>query len=193
MKKSSVKESIIDATIELIGECVSIESVTIRDIAAKADVGVGLINYHFQTKENLINLCVQKIIGNIINNFDKLYQSLTMEPLDKLRFLTKQMCLFLVQNQGISRVSILSDLLNGNCSDNTSQTVEAYLPVMREVCGYKKSDEELKLLTHILTATLQSTFLRRDVFMQSTEVDFYDTEQRELLIDRIINSLFKYN
>ncbi len=191
MKSSSVKEKIINATTELIGECESVESVTIRDIAAQAGVGIGLINYHFQTKENLINLSVQKIIGNIINNFNKLYQSLTMEPLEKLRFMTKRLCLFLVQNQGISRVSILSDLLNGSCTDNTSQTVEAYLPVMREVCGYKKSDQELKLLTHIMTATLQSTFLRRDVYMQNTGVDFYDAEQRELFIDRIIDSLFK--
>lgn len=191
MKTSSVKEKIIDATTELIGECESIESVTIRDIAAKASVGIGLINYHFQTKENLINLCVQRIIGNIINDFDKLYQSLTMEPLEKLRVMTKRMCLFLVDNQGISRLSILSDIYNGSCSDNTSETIKAYLPVMREVGGHYKSDKELNLLTHILTATLQSTFLRRDVFMQSTGVDFFDTEQRELLIDNIIDNLFK--
>jgi AcrR family transcriptional regulator len=187
----NVKEKIIDATTELIGECASIESVTVRDIAAKASVGIGLINYHFQTKENLINQCVQKMIGNTINNFDKLYQSLTMEPLDKLRFLTKRMCLFLARNQGISRVSILSDLFAGNCSDNTSQTIKAYLPVMREVCGNKKSDKELYLLSHILMATLQSAFLRRDVFMQSAEVDFYDVEQLECLIDRVIDILFK--
>lgn len=191
MKSKSVKEKIIDSTIELIGECVSIESVTIRDIATKAGVGVGLINYHFQTKDNLINQCVQKIIGNIIENFDKLYQSLTMEPLDKLRFLTKQMCSFVVQNQGISRVSILSDLSTGDCLDNTSQTTKAYLPVMREACGNKKSDKELYQLTFILQATLQSAFLRRDVLMQSADVDFYDTEQREQFIDRLIDTIFK--
>ncbi|MDF2890341.1 MAG: TetR/AcrR family transcriptional regulator [Clostridia bacterium] len=167
MKKNNVKEKIVDATIALIGKSASIESVTIRDIAAKAGVGVGLINYHFQTKENLINQCVQKIIGN------------------------KATCTFLAQNQGISRISILSDLFAGNASDNTSQTIEAYLPVIKEIWGDSKSEEEIFLSTHILIATLQSAFLRRNVFMQSTKIDFYDTEQRERLIDIIIDTIFK--
>jgi len=187
----NVKEKIIDATTELIEECQSIENVTVRDIATKAGVGVGLINYHFQTKDNLINQCVQKMIGNTINNFDILYQSLTMEPLDKLRFLTKKMCLFLDSNRGVSRISILSDLFAENYSDNTSQTIKAYLPVMREIYGHKKSDQDLYLLIHMLMSTLQSAFLRRDVFIQSGEVDFYDVEQRERLIDRIIDILIK--
>ncbi|MGV8906948.1 MAG: TetR/AcrR family transcriptional regulator [Acetobacterium sp.] len=187
----NVKVKIMDATTELLGECRSIESVTVRDIATKAEVGVGLINYHFQTKENLINQCVQKMIGNTINNFDKLYQSLTMEPVDKLRFLTKKMCLFLGSNRGVSRISILSDLFAGNSADNTSQTMKAYLPMMREIYGHKKSDQELYLIIYTLISTLQSVFLRRDVFMQNAEVDFYDMKQREQLIDRIIDIIIK--
>lgn len=190
MKNINVKDKIMDAATNLIGECVSIENVTIRDIAAKAGVGVGLINYHFQTKENLINQCVQKIIGNVIYKFHALYQSLTMEPLDKLRFMAKSTCSFLVQNQGISRTSILSDLFAGSCSDNTSQTIEAYLPVMREIYGESKSDKELYLSAYILISTLQSVFLRRNVFMQNAEMDFFNKEQRELLIDDIIDTIF---
>jgi AcrR family transcriptional regulator len=191
MKNPNVKGKIMDATTTLIEESVSIENVTIRDIAAKAGVGVGLINYHFQTKENLINQCVQKMIGNIIHRFDALYKSLTLEPLDKLRFLAKSTCTFLAKNQGISRASILADLFAGKSSDNTSQTMEAYLPVVREIFGETKSDQELYLSTHILIATLQSAFLRRDVLIQNAEVDFYDTEQRERFIDTIVEIIFK--
>lgn len=191
MKSTLVKDNIVDATTQLIEECVSIEDVTIRDIAARAGVGVGLINYHFQTKENLINQCVQKIIGTVINRFGTIYEKLTLEPLDKLRFLAKSTCTFLVNNQGISRASILSDLVAGNCSDNTSQTIKAYLPVMREIYGETKTDQELYLSTHMLITTLQSTFLRRNVLLQDAEVDFYDQVQREHYIDRIIDTIFK--
>ncbi|MFT5876101.1 MAG: hypothetical protein ACI8WT_005105, partial [Clostridium sp.] len=48
----------------------------------------------FQTKENLINKCIQKIIGNSINTFGAMYQSLTLEPLEKLRFLSRSTCTF---------------------------------------------------------------------------------------------------
>ncbi len=47
------KEAIIQATIALInenGEC--IDDITVREICKKADVGLGLINYHFGSKEN---------------------------------------------------------------------------------------------------------------------------------------------
>ena len=64
MKTNSVKEKIIDATTELIGECLSIDSVTIRDIAAKAGVGVGLINYHFQKPRSAIEAKMLAILAN---------------------------------------------------------------------------------------------------------------------------------
>lgn len=191
MKNTNVKDKIMDATIELIEECASIENVTIRDIAAKVGVGVGLINYHYQTKDNLISQCVQKIIGNVINKFDVIYKDLTLEPLDKLCFLAKLTCSFLVKNQGISRVSILSDLINGNCLDNTSQTIRAYIPVVREVCGDTKTDEEIYLSTHIMITTLQSAFLRRDVFIQNAKIDFYDIKQRERYIDIVVGIIAK--
>ena len=50
-----VDKAIIQATIALInenGEC--IDDITVREICKKADVGLGLINYHFGSKENLI-------------------------------------------------------------------------------------------------------------------------------------------
>jgi AcrR family transcriptional regulator len=191
MKNINAKDKIMDATTKLIEECVSIENVTIRDIAAKSDVGVGLINYHFQTKENLINKCIQKIIGNSINTFGAMYQSLTLEPLEKLRFLSKSTCTFLVKNQGIFRASILSDLICGNCTDNTSQTIQAYLPVMRDIYGEAKLEKEIYLSTHVFITTLQSAFLRRDVFMQNKQFDFYDTKQREEFIDIVVEIIFK--
>ncbi len=46
-----IKEKIIHATIELIKKHGDISKITVRDIAANAGVGIGLINYHFQTKD----------------------------------------------------------------------------------------------------------------------------------------------
>ncbi len=66
----SVKEKLIMVTIELItGGGGNIEDITTRAIAQKAGVGVGLVNYHFQTKDNLIEICVGRIIRNVISVF----------------------------------------------------------------------------------------------------------------------------
>jgi AcrR family transcriptional regulator len=192
MKTNSVKEKILNSTIELLGECETVEKVTVRDVALRAGVGVGLINYHFQTKENLVNLCVQRIIGDVIKRFDQLSQSLNMEPIEKLRFLAKRNCSFLVQNKGISRISILSDIENGNFTDNTSQTIKAYLPVVRAVCSEKKSDKEIYLVTSIMISAFQSAFMRGNVFMEGLELDFYEMHQRDLIVDMIIDNVIKY-
>lgn len=191
MKTDSVKERIITAAINLIEGCDSIENVTVRDIAANAGVGPGLINYHFQTKDNLVNLSVQRIIGNIISNFDKIYQNLNMAAYDKLRYLTKRMCTFIVTNPGISRVSILSDLTAGSSGDNSAQTIKAYYPVIRELYGSEKTDLEIYLLTQSLTATIQSVFLRSNILLENTRIDFYDPREREEFIDSLLAVIFK--
>ena len=192
MKTDSVKEKILNCTIQLLEECEAVEQVTVRDIAKKAGIGVGLINYHFQTKDNLINQCVQRIIGDVIKKFGQLSQSLNMEPLEKLHFLAKRNCSFLVQNKGISRISVLSDIENGNFTDNTSQTIDAYLPVVRAVCSEEKSDKEIYLVTSIMISAFQSAFMRGNVYMQGLELDFYEMHQRDIIVDMIIDNVFKH-
>ena len=63
-KNINVKNRIIEATTELIEQYNgSIKDITARMIAAKAEVGLGLISYHFRSKEKLITECVQRING----------------------------------------------------------------------------------------------------------------------------------
>lgn len=190
MKTSTVKEKLISTTIALIEQGKSIEDVTIRDISSAAGVGIGLINYHFQTKENLIRICIEHIIGDIIVNFDAIYRSLELQPIDALRYLTKRMCTFLVEHQSISRISIVSDLVSASNSDNSVKTIQAYKPVIRKVLGPLISDNELYVRTQILTATIQSVFLRSQVLREHTGIDFQDSSQREEFIDSVIDIIF---
>lgn len=191
MTTDNVKDKILNSTIELLGEYEAFEKVTVRIIAHRAGVGVGLINYHFQTKEKLVSLCVQRIIGDVIKRFEQLSQSLNMEPLEKLHYIANRNCSFLVQNKGISRISILSDIENGDFADNTSRTIEAYIPVVSCVCGEKTNSEEIYLKTSIMISAFQSAFMRRSVYMQGLALDFYDLHQRKLIVDMIIDSILK--
>ena len=65
MEKDNSKELLIDVTTSLINDYNGdVSKVTIREIATKSNVSVGLINYLFGNKDNLIAICVQKIILN---------------------------------------------------------------------------------------------------------------------------------
>ena len=54
-KSKGVKEHIIEVTTDLILQYEGdTDRITARMIAGKADIALGLINYHFGSKENLI-------------------------------------------------------------------------------------------------------------------------------------------
>lgn len=190
-REAEAREKIIEAATALIAEHGGAENVTTRDIAARSGVGVGLVNYHFQTKENLINLCVQRIIGDVISGFDALYKGLELEPIEKLRFLVKSTARFLARNPGISRTSITADMLAPAREDNTSQTLEAYFPVIREVCQGRATETEMRVLLHLLVSALQAAFLRGDSFRGFAGLDFSNDTQRDQLVDVIIYILFR--
>ena len=65
-QQQEVKQRILQAAIELIREVQAFEKVSMRKIAEQAGVAVSMVNYHYQTKENLINRAVQSYIGSVI-------------------------------------------------------------------------------------------------------------------------------
>ena len=70
MNNLNAKSEIIDFTINLIKKYQgNLEKVTIREIASLGNWSVGLINYHFKNKENLIKICVNKIIEGVVFNY----------------------------------------------------------------------------------------------------------------------------
>lgn len=188
--KQDAKEQIINSTIELIREYGDTSKITIRDICDKSNVGVGLVNYHFQSKENLINVCVQRIIGNIINGFDELQKSINLNPIEKLKLLLRINLKFLIDNPGISKVSIVSDLTNGYSNDNSIQTRNAYLDLLKEIYGNSKEESELNIILQILVSTLQVVFLRKDVLIVTDNINLNDESQRDRYINSIVERIF---
>lgn len=188
--RKDIKNQILNATIALIEENGSnTDNITIQNICDRVGIGSGLVNYHFQTKENLIAQCVQKIVGDVIGKFDTIYHALKdMTPEDKLRFMAKSTCSYLVSHENISRISILSDF-NSNClKDNTSQTASAYFPPIRNVYPDSMSNQEVKEKTYLLTLTLQTIFLRSNSLEEEIGINFHDAQQRAKLIDKVIDS-----
>ena len=73
MSAKETKEKILKCTTELILERGGdIGNVTIRTIAARAGIGVGLANHYFESKEQLINECIDRV-------FSELFEMLTGE------------------------------------------------------------------------------------------------------------------
>ncbi|HBF37814.1 MAG TPA: hypothetical protein DDW50_10875 [Firmicutes bacterium] len=68
MENDSTRQKIIDATIQCIGTY-GIQAVTNRLIAKSANVNCAAINYHFGSKENLINEAMKCSLDNYLSEF----------------------------------------------------------------------------------------------------------------------------
>lgn len=185
------KNDIIQATIRLIREKGSHpEAITVREICKEAGVGVGIINYYFESKDNLIAQCVQQIIGNVIANFGKV-----LEPWPKtsatgrLKYAANATVSFLYANENISKISILTDLRSGRAGDNTEQTIAAYLPLVEAVCREKNLALDARQVTGMLCMILQGAFLRTERIQAELGIDMRNPEEREKYVDAAIDRL----
>lgn len=174
------KEIIIQATIDLINEKgEQMNSITVREICKKANVGLGLVNYHFGNKEKLIELCVERIVNGIVDKFRSIQEETKeLNPFEKLNYLGNMTFTFLFEHYAVSKTSILSDMSTPKEDDNTHRTYLAYLPLM-SACRPDWDEETLKCKTFYLIAVMQQLFLRHKVIMQLYGIDLTVREERE--------------
>ena len=187
-----IKQRIIEATIHLIEEKGSeIDDITVREICSAANTGVSQINYHFQTKERLIEQCIQSIIGNVIARYNNAAAALSGLPaVEALKKRTDATCRFLYANENISRVSILTDHRAARKDDNTAQTIAAYLPMVETACRDRGITADPRGLTTLLILAVQNLFLRTDIIKDELGIDLRNDSERCQFIDDYVERLF---
>ena len=190
-KSVSTKEKILNATLELLNEYNNTNDISLRTIAKRAGITVGLINYHFQTKENLINLAVQTEYSKMIGMWDNLYSTLKGSPIEKLRFLVRGIGEFMSTKPLFTRISFIQDLFKPSEDDNSQQTFEKYIIILREIYGKRKKEQEVMIITHTLLSALIVAFLRVDMLKKSIGYDFFIESQRNEFMDILINNIIQ--
>ena len=188
---SRVKENIIRATTELIEQSSGrIHEITSRKIAQQAGVGLGLINYHFGSKENLITICVQRIINNVVMCFSQKKDTADRSNLsdeERLADWAKQVFDFLFENHAISSISILGDMQNYQIESNSVYTQKGFMKAIQDQ-GMPEGDK--RLLVFMLTGAMQIAFLSGNTAKELLGYDLTIKRQRDLYIDKNVNILF---
>lgn len=184
------KEAIIAAATALIQEKKNpLEEITMREISKRAGVGLGLMNYHFENKEKLIELCVEGIIHGIVEKFHSIAaQTKDCTPFEKLESLGDMTLAFLLEHSAVSRISILSDLQAPRESDNTQRTIQAYLPLIAG-CRPDWSAEKLQEMAFCLISTMQLAFLRQDLLRKTQGLNLNDAQQRRAFVTRTLQNI----
>jgi AcrR family transcriptional regulator len=191
--KQDIKQKIIQDTIRLIeGKDSRLMDITVRDICHEAGISVSQINYHFQTKENLIAQCVQVIIGDVIARSEAV--ALTIQAasaVEKLMCMLKRTFGFLYNNENISKISILTDHQKPHANDNTAQTIKAYQPLVEDALKERSLPYDAGMITASVILDFQGVFLRTDVIRQDLHVELREESTRNQWVDEYVERAFR--
>ncbi|MBN2134187.1 MAG: TetR/AcrR family transcriptional regulator [Acidobacteria bacterium] len=179
------RAKLMDAALSILKDRVDPAKVTTRMIAAKAGVGIGLINYHFGSKDNLLNEAVSRDMAIIANGITSNNQNLD-NPREGLIDLLKQTSKTAADNPELTKIPIYHELIKGR-----PNTADYLLPYLKKIFGTSKTETELKALAYVLISALQIIFLRSDIFKEYTGIDILDDAQRNVAIEMLVNNIIR--
>ncbi len=182
-EKLEAKERILQTTMAMISEVEQVETITTRQIAERAQVGIGSINYHFQSKDNLLNEAVSRLMGDQASRWYEPYDKDEFDPLTRLKMLLIDTANVAFQHEKLSRITISHALLEGNM-----EPAQLILPILRDIFSGSKEEVELRLIGFQLITSMQVMFLRAAAFRLYSGIDIYDEEQRNHSIEIIIKN-----
>ena len=182
--KADVKEKIISATIELLEEQNDTDRITMRLIADRAGVGLGLINYHFKTREALINDAIGQMMFHAVKPHLSIPSSVDSDPKEAIRSIFKATS-DIGARYALGRFAVQYALLQGNM-----EVPAMIVPLVRQFYGKRKDDLEIRLIAFSMVTVMQAAYIRGDAFRLYAGLDIQNEQMRNELIDRIIDQYF---
>ena len=186
--EQDARQSIIDTTKAILEEVDDVEKITVRQIAERAGVGIGLINYHFKSKDNLLSIAIGDVMTKIIWSFTKTDDYSNLEPIAKLKVMMKALYALAGSSEKLVHFIMTREILEGNM-----QTPLYLVPLLKEIFGNIKDDMQLRIIALQILYPIQVTGLNPDAFNLYSGIDLYNIEQRDRFIDTLIDNLINQN
>ena len=215
MGAAQTKERIIKCTTDLILERDGdLNAVTIRKIATRAKIGVGLVNHYFVSKEQLVSMCIEAV-------FEELFDMLTGSPESESILASggeitrdeattnaaKAVMSFLLSHDAIARAALLRNAAEPSSGDYTSRLVDAFAYAMvdpkklTEVENNPRMNERMKkqfiehfvneqrIKSFMIISSIKEAFLRRESLKDTLSADLSDEEARDGFMDSLMEQL----
>lgn len=186
------KESIIQATIELIeASGGNVRNITARSIAEKSGVSLGLINYHFGSKDKLIEICCGRIINRTLMSMspEKIDYTQSDGLTDKERLISfaTQTFEFIYENYSTVKISVLSDFQDYSPDSNSALTQKGFMLALRG----DMPEAQKKHIAFSLASIMQAAFLAGNSAKLITGYELKTPKQRAKFIADTVNMLFE--
>ncbi|MBR2523471.1 MAG: TetR/AcrR family transcriptional regulator [Clostridiales bacterium] len=184
-KLQITKDKLIDATYQLMMETEDPLTVTSRQIAARADVKPSMINYCFESRENLIYQVFNRRFLNLMegDNVAELIDSgrSPAEILKEIHFLVARV---LVRNHQFTRAITGYILFKRDLGKESF----SYPYVLRHYNG-TRTEAECRLIAYELSTMMQLIIYRKDDINRDFGIDLDDDEQLRKYINMRVDLL----
>lgn len=180
VKKNEIKRHLVETTIELLNEVYDVDELTVRKIAAEAYVATGLINYYYDSKEDLVIEAIDKLIAESTKSKNNRLYDLRLSPRERLRFFLKDLSDLIKEYKQYSKLTLNQQILN-----NSFEIPKFIEGVINEI-NPKLTTVEVKYLAIQVTAPLQYIYLKEVGFyeyMGNDDISYYD------MIDSVLKNL----
>lgn len=180
------RDRILSAATELLLEKPVVSQVTVREIAERAGVGLGLINYHFKSKDALLKEAYDRMFLIRVQEWLDDRQTGALDPLDRLKGLVRTSAEISMDNLSLMQMSLSYELAHSGM-----ETHLMILPLLRSIYQGEKDELSLRMIAMALISTLQAILVKKDAFEAYMGVDLDDPNQRASMLDLLFAQIIR--
>ncbi len=184
-EKVGSKEKILETVVELLSSGKDPTQFSNKEIAEMAGVNAALINYYYQSKDNLIGIAAGICIQNIIGAIQEVREPLP--PQDKIKVVLKRFAVFCLENTMVVEIAIN---YNEKLKRGNTHTSRMLLPLLKEHFGESKFESELKLMTLQLLNPMQNLFVSRNNYSDYLSCDLNSEKTWDSIVETLVDNLF---
>ncbi|OAA89267.1 TetR/AcrR family transcriptional regulator [Clostridium coskatii] len=188
----NAKDRILNSTLYIIGK-EGFQNVTIRKIAAAADVNVASINYYFGSKEGVINEALKCLTSKFMSSFEIL-ENKQITPIDRFRNFLRSYSDASVEYPDVFRnfvnqlIIYKDDLKFDYIKFIEDERVFKIKDILSEVTGIK-DEEKLSMMALQGIASLIFPVISDNQTRKFSNLNYKDKNVRHKYIDVLIKSL----
>lgn len=177
---SSAKDKIFQATMELVTAGKTEQQITTREIAIKAGVNLALVNYYYQSKENLLSQVVGTLMDDIVKQtIQNDHKNADAQTRLRNMLLVTADAAFKYRN--ICKIAISHELKSG-CGNSCN----LIMPLLKEI--FIDCDEsDLYIIALQLMIPFHHIVLKPEFYNKYLDTDFFDENKRKHKINQMIN------
>jgi len=180
LDETTAKEKIFQAAMELVAGGKTDQQITTREIASKAGVNLALVNYYYQSKENLLSQVVGTMMGDIIKQSNQNSRT-SADAQTRLRNMLLATADAAFKYRNICIIAISQELKYG-CGNSC----KLVMPLLKEILT-ECDESDLNIIAMQLMIPFHQIVLKPEFYSRYLDTDFFDEEKRRQKINQMVD------